>query len=60
MPTDDEVAQMSDRWRPYRSLAMSYLFASEYDANRDRIDGIIALSDQGASNDDRTHRALTD
>ena len=39
---------------------MSYLFASEYDANRDRIDGIIALSDQGASNDDRTHQALTD
>jgi len=30
-PTDDEVAQVSDRWRPYRSLAVSYLFASEYD-----------------------------
>jgi 3-methyladenine DNA glycosylase/8-oxoguanine DNA glycosylase len=25
------VAQVSDRWRPYRSLAVSYLFASEYD-----------------------------
>jgi DNA-3-methyladenine glycosylase II len=32
LPTEDEVAQVSDRWRPYRSLAVSYLFASEYDA----------------------------
>ena len=31
LPTEDEVAQVSDRWRPYRSLAVSYLFASEYD-----------------------------
>ena len=31
LPTDEEVAQVSDRWRPYRSLAVSYLFASEYD-----------------------------
>jgi DNA-3-methyladenine glycosylase II len=31
LPTDDEVAQVSDRWRPYRSLGVSYLFASEYD-----------------------------
>ena len=30
VPTEDEVAQVSDRWRPYRSLAVSYLFASEY------------------------------
>jgi DNA-3-methyladenine glycosylase II len=30
LPTDDEVAEVSDRWRPYRSLAVSYLFASEY------------------------------
>ena len=33
LPTEDEVAQVSDRWRPYRSLAVSYLFASEYDAH---------------------------
>src|SRR2546425_212696 len=33
LPTEDEVAQASDRWRPYRSLAVSYLFASEYDAH---------------------------
>ena len=30
-PTDEEMAELSDRWRPYRSLAVSYLFASEYD-----------------------------
>ena len=31
VPTEDEMKQLSDRWRPYRSLAVSYLFASEYD-----------------------------
>ena len=31
LPTEDDVAEVSDRWRPYRSLAVSYLFASEYD-----------------------------
>jgi DNA-3-methyladenine glycosylase II len=31
LPSDDEVVQVSDRWRPYRSLAVSYLFASEYE-----------------------------
>jgi DNA-3-methyladenine glycosylase II len=30
LPTDQELAELSDRWRPYRSLAVSYLFASEY------------------------------
>jgi DNA-3-methyladenine glycosylase II len=30
-PTDEELTEISDRWRPYRSLAVSYLFASEYD-----------------------------
>ena len=30
-PTDGDVTQVSDRWRPYRSLAARYLFASEYD-----------------------------
>jgi DNA-3-methyladenine glycosylase II len=30
-PTDEELAELADRWRPYRSLAVSYLFASEYD-----------------------------
>jgi DNA-3-methyladenine glycosylase II len=31
LPTEEEVAAVSDRWRPYRSLGVSYLFASEYD-----------------------------
>ena len=31
VPTDDEMLQLAERWRPYRSLAVSYLFASEYD-----------------------------
>ena len=30
-PTEDEMVQVAERWRPYRSLAVSYLFASEYD-----------------------------
>jgi DNA-3-methyladenine glycosylase II len=31
LPSDDEMLQIAERWRPYRSLAVSYLFASEYD-----------------------------
>src|SRR5258705_6628362 len=31
LPTEDEMLQLAERWRPYRSLAVSYLFASEYD-----------------------------
>lgn len=31
VPTEEELIQIADRWRPYRSLAVSYLFASEYD-----------------------------
>jgi DNA-3-methyladenine glycosylase II len=31
LPTNDELIELSDRWRPYRSLAVSYLFASAYD-----------------------------
>lgn len=30
-PTQDEMVQLAERWRPYRSLAVSYLFASEYE-----------------------------
>ena len=30
-PTDDEMVQLAERWRPYRSLAVSYLFASEFE-----------------------------
>ncbi len=31
LPTDDEMLQVAERWRPYRSLAVSYLFAAEYE-----------------------------
>jgi len=31
VPTEDEMTQLAERRRPYRSLTVSYLFASEYD-----------------------------
>jgi DNA-3-methyladenine glycosylase II len=31
LPTEDEMVEVAERWRPYRSLAVSYLFASEFD-----------------------------
>jgi DNA-3-methyladenine glycosylase II len=31
LPTEDEMVHVAERWRPYRSLAVSYLFASEYE-----------------------------
>ena len=34
IPTEAELAQISDRWRPYRSLAVSYLSASEYEGKQ--------------------------
>jgi DNA-3-methyladenine glycosylase II len=30
VPSQEELTRVADRWRPYRSLAVSYLFASEY------------------------------
>jgi DNA-3-methyladenine glycosylase II len=33
VPSEEELIQIADRWRPYRSLAVSYLFASEYDGD---------------------------
>jgi len=30
LPTEDEMVQVAERWRPYRSLAVSYLFASDF------------------------------
>src|SRR6266702_4836737 len=35
LPTQDEVLAIAERWRPYRSLATSYLFAGAFDAVRD-------------------------
>jgi DNA-3-methyladenine glycosylase II len=29
LPTEDEMVQVAEPWRPYRSLAVSYLFASQ-------------------------------
>jgi DNA-3-methyladenine glycosylase II len=34
VPSEEELVEISDRWRPYRSLAVSYLFASEYEEPR--------------------------
>ncbi len=34
VPSEAELVEISDRWRPYRSLAVSYLFASEYEKPR--------------------------
>ncbi len=34
VPSEAELIEMSDRWRPYRSLAVGYLFASEYEEPR--------------------------
>jgi DNA-3-methyladenine glycosylase II len=31
LPTQDEVLQIAEPWRPYRSLATSYLFAGEFE-----------------------------
>jgi DNA-3-methyladenine glycosylase II len=31
MPTEPEVLEIAERWRPYRSLAVTYLFASEFE-----------------------------
>ena len=31
LPTEEEMAQLAERWRPYRTLAVSYLFASAYE-----------------------------
>ncbi|HEY3016630.1 MAG TPA: DNA-3-methyladenine glycosylase 2 family protein [Nocardioides sp.] len=30
-PSEEEMLELAERWRPYRSLAVSYLFADEYD-----------------------------
>jgi DNA-3-methyladenine glycosylase II len=32
MPTEQELLEMAERWRPYRSLAVAYLFMSEFEA----------------------------
>jgi DNA-3-methyladenine glycosylase II len=34
LPTEPEMDAVAERWRPYRSLAVSYLFASEFEQPR--------------------------
>jgi len=31
LPSEDEMVRLAERWRPYRSLAVGYLFASEFE-----------------------------
>jgi DNA-3-methyladenine glycosylase II len=31
LPTEREMLEVAERWRPYRTLAVSYLFASEFE-----------------------------
>jgi DNA-3-methyladenine glycosylase II len=34
LPTEAEMVEIAERWRPYRSLGVSYLFASEFEERR--------------------------
>jgi DNA-3-methyladenine glycosylase II len=34
LPTEHEMDDPAERWRPYRSLAVSYLFTSEFEQPR--------------------------
>ena len=34
LPTQEEMVEIAERWRPYRSHAVSYLFASEFEERR--------------------------
>jgi DNA-3-methyladenine glycosylase II len=34
MPSEAEMVEIAERWRPYRSLAVSYFFASEFEDAR--------------------------
>jgi DNA-3-methyladenine glycosylase II len=34
LPKEAEMVELAERWRPYRSLAVSYLFASEFEEAR--------------------------
>jgi DNA-3-methyladenine glycosylase II len=34
LPTQQEVLDIADKWRPYRSLATSYLFSAAFEQAR--------------------------
>ena len=36
IPTQQEVLDIADKWRPYRSLATSYLFSAAFEPARPR------------------------
>jgi 3-methyladenine DNA glycosylase/8-oxoguanine DNA glycosylase len=36
MPSAEQFQQIAERWRPYRTLAVMYLFESEYERVRRR------------------------
>ncbi len=46
MPSEQQLLQIAEPWRPYRSLAVMYLFASEFDAQAEGAEG--DASTQGA------------
>jgi DNA-3-methyladenine glycosylase II len=43
LPTEPEVVALAEKWRPYRSLATSYLFASAYDGDTTGVTQGISL-----------------
>jgi DNA-3-methyladenine glycosylase II len=53
VPSEAELIEISDRWRPYRSLAVSYLFASEYEDTRSPT-----TASSAAAGSSRPRRAL--
>ena len=39
LPTQEEVLAIAEKWRPYRSLATSYLFSSAFEPAGDSVRG---------------------
>jgi DNA-3-methyladenine glycosylase II len=37
LPTQEEVLEIAEKWRPFRSLATSYLFAAAYEPDDDPV-----------------------
>ncbi len=60
LPAQQEVLAIAEKWRPYRSLATSYLFsaASEPVEALPVTDAITPAANAGAAGPDRTSRAV--
>ena len=43
LPTQREVLDIADKWRPYRSLATSYLFSAAYEPAEAPPAGLTAV-----------------